>query len=162
MFVSIRRNPFKFMEISDLSLSIFLTIPPINLLEGFAMNQLSKLTTKIILVLLSSAYLMGCTGGAASSSFGSSSGSLVDSGPEGSSDGIADPAMFYIGVDSSVNDIAHVHQEGIFGKNCSIDPNSSLSDIRCIIDVPEAELYSHGQHIGIIITKLVRAHVILP
>jgi len=131
------------MEISDLSLSIFLTIPPINLLEGFDMTQLLKLTCKITLVFLSSIFLMSCKGGNVSSSFGSS-GALVDQGPAGSSDGIAAPEFFYVGVDSEINDMAHVHQEGAFSKSCSIDPKSSLQDLRCIVDSPEAEIYMHG------------------
>ena len=109
------------------------------------MTQLLKLTSKIILVTLSSAYLMSCTGGNVSSSFGlSSTGSAVDKIPEGMSNGVVDPSFFYVGVDSEVNDIAHVHQDGIFGKSCSIDPNSSLQDIICIVDAPEAEIYMHG------------------
>lgn len=109
------------------------------------MTQLSKLTCKIILVFLSSAYLMSCTGGNVSSSFGSSSsGSLVDQIPAGMSDGIMDPSVFYIGIDSSVNDIAHVHQAGDFSSACSINPQSTLNNITCMIEVPEAELYMHG------------------
>lgn len=109
------------------------------------MTQLSKLTSKIILALLSSAYLMSCTGGNVSSSFGmSSTGSAIDNIPPGMSSGVVDPSFFFVGVDSEVNDIAHVHQEGLFGTACSIDPNSSLQDIKCIVDAPEAELYMHG------------------
>jgi hypothetical protein len=145
MLVSICEFPSKFRKISDLSLSIFLTFPPINLLEGFDMTQLSKLTSKIILALLSSAYLMSCTGGNVSSSFGmSSTGSAIDNIPPGMSSGVVDPSFFFVGVDSEVNDIAHVHQEGLFGTACSIDPNSSLQDIRCIVDAPEAEIFMHG------------------
>jgi hypothetical protein len=109
------------------------------------MTQLLKLTSKIILVSVCSAYLMSCTGGSASSSFGSSSsGSLVDKIPDGMSNGIVDPSFLYVGVESKTNDVAHVHKDGMFGTNCAIDPNSSLQDIKCIVDVPEAELYMHG------------------
>lgn len=109
------------------------------------MTQLSKLTSKIILALLSSAYLMSCTGGNVSSSFGmSSTGSAIDNIPPGMSSGVVDPSFFYVGVDSEVNDIAHVHQEGLFGTPCAIDPTSSLQDIKCIVDAPEAEIYMHG------------------
>lgn len=135
----------KFRKISALSLSIFLTIPPINLLEGFVMTQLLKLTGKIFLVSVGSVYLMSCTGGNVSSSFGSSnSGSLVDKIPDGMSSGVVDPLLFYVGVDNTVNDIAHVHLEGDFSKTCSIDPNTSLQDLRCIVDSPEAEIFLHG------------------
>ncbi len=109
------------------------------------MTQLSKLTSRIILVTLSSAYLMSCSGGNASSSFGNSgAGSLADKVPEGMSNGVVDPSMFYVGVDSTVNDIAHVHQEGLFGNACSIKSDSTLNQVNCMIEVPEAELYMHG------------------
>lgn len=108
------------------------------------MTQLSKLTSKIILVFLSSAYLMSCTGGTANSSFGSSSNNGASGGPPGSSDGVVDPSYFFVGVDSTVNDVAHVHLDGQFGSTCSIDPSTSLNDLVCIVDAPEAEVFMHG------------------
>lgn len=109
------------------------------------MVKLSKLTFKIIIVLLNATYLMSCTGGAASSSFGSTgSDSNASYVPPGASNGIVDTSLFYVGVDSTVNDVAHVHTTGQFGTTCSINPASSLQDITCIIDIPEAELFMHG------------------
>lgn len=109
------------------------------------MTQLSKLTFKLLLTFVGSAYLVSCTGGAVSSSFGGAGGGgSAFEAPPGQSNGIADVSMFYIGIDSEKNDIAHVHQQGQFSSFCSIDPKTSLKDITCLIEVPEAELFMHG------------------
>lgn len=109
------------------------------------MTQLSKLTFKLFLTSIGAAYLVSCTGGAVSSSFGGAGGGgSAFEAPPGQSNGIADPSMFYVGVDSDINDIAHVHQQGQFNSFCSIDPKTSLKDITCLIEVPEAELFMHG------------------
>src|SRR5437868_5825688 len=107
----------------------------------------TKLTLKMIALLLGAMYFSGCTGGAASSSFGSAGSSATGllQPPDGQSDGVTDPNFMYVGVDATNNTVAHVHQDGKFSTSCSIDPKTTLplQDIKCIVDIPEGELYNH-------------------
>ncbi len=108
------------------------------------MYKYKKLALKIIVVGLASSHFLGCTGGNASSSFGSSNASTGSSVVPGSSNGVTDPNQLYVGVNSDINKIVHVHQLGQFSKPCSIPFGSTKQDLTCIIDVPEGEIV----HIG--------------
>ena len=98
---------------------------------------------KVLLLGFASALVFGCTGGAASSSFGSSTNPTFQA-PAGSSTGITDGLQFYVGIDSVINGIAHVHTDDSFANPCSISPTADSQDITCVIDTPEGELYNEG------------------
>ncbi len=102
-----------------------------------------NLVLKTFLLLSTTLFYLSCTGGAASSSFGDPTG-LPPDGIAGTSDGIASAAEFYIGIDSAVNSIAHVHDTTDFSTKCAIKTTDSLKDITCKIDIPEAELFVNG------------------
>lgn len=100
---------------------------------------------KIIFSLISMALLTNCSGGASSSSFGSpTSSALSPEGPSGASDGVSVATDFYIAVDPTINTIAHVHKKDTYSSKCSITPGANQSDLTCIIDIPEAEIYMNG------------------
>lgn len=110
----------------------------------------NQCTLKMSIILLSCAVFVSCKGGNASSSFGSSSDTLSNITPiAGSSSGIVETSKLFVGVDSTSNAFAHVHQSNSFDLSCSVDPNtaSPKQDIDCIIDIPEAELYHRGLNI---------------
>ncbi len=131
------------MENWDLSLSIFLRFRPIKIRGGIRMFKLNRRALKLFAVVVGSLSFVGCTAGEVSSSFGNSA-SGVNAPPVGSSNGIADPNSFYVGVDNVNNDIVHVHQTGAFGANCSIPKTAYRTDVDCTIDIPEGELFQHG------------------
>lgn len=69
----------------------------------------------------------------------------IPDNPSGSSDGIGDDTQFYVGVNATINTIAHVRNQTAFSSKCAIDKDSLLNeDIQCLIDIPEGEIYANA------------------
>lgn len=85
----------------------------------------------------------GCTGSSSSSSFGTpqlNNGTSI----AGVSNGIVSNDYLYVGVDSTVNPTAHVHDMNSFNTACSAAPTDPHKDITCYIEIPEGDLFVNG------------------
>lgn len=62
----------------------------------------------------------------------------------GTSNGLLDNATnFYVGVETSVDAIAHVHSSTGFGDACGVSSDTTANkDITCFVETPEGELYA--------------------
>jgi hypothetical protein len=108
-----------------------------------------KTTVKIFLMFFVSANLMltvGCNSGATDGLNVPDPGSGNGGGViPGTADGVAGDNYFYVGVDKTVNNIAHVHASTGFSDPCSIiNTTTTSTDMECIIEVPEASTYYSG------------------
>jgi len=91
----------------------------------------------------------GCNGKVNESGFGSiavpppPAAAIPPSVLPGTSNGLLDDAsFFYVGVDTSVGAIAHVHSTLGFNTNCGINKSDTGNkDIACIVEIPEGDLY---------------------
>lgn len=94
---------------------------------------------KFLLIILSSIFLLSCSGGS-SVSGGDSFPSVL---PEDPTAGF-DNDNFYIAVRNTSEVASHFRTLGSFGTRCEITEGSANQDLTCIVDIPEGDLYFHG------------------
>ena len=87
---------------------------------------------------------VGCSGGASTALPDLTPGSGGGSIP-GTSNGTASADDFFISVDSTNNSIAQVHTAASFATKCAASKTlTTNTDISCIIDSPEGDVYNKG------------------
>lgn len=90
-------------------------------------------------------YNMGCSGTTTNSSFNPPSNLPPTAGTlPGTSTGVTAPTEFFVGIVADPSSVANVRASTDFSTACSISPSAAQTDIDCIIDIPEGDLYTNG------------------
>ena len=106
-----------------------------------------SLTSFYVLLFAFLIFTTGCGGGTSNSSFLLPSVSTPVPGDDpldGTSDGVAEATQFYVGVKRDASTTAHVRRSTDFNSKCAISTTDPQTDIDCIIDIPEGDLYTNG------------------